>query len=87
MKCRVEFKPQAARFLERMPEPDRGRTLQRIESLEQDPRPEGVKKVKGTDYYRLRSGVYRVVYRIEDDHLLVLVVRVGHRKDVYRQLK
>ena len=87
MKYRVEFKPKAARFLERMPEPDRGRTLQRIESLEDDPRPPGTKKVKGTPYHRLRSGIYRVVYRIEDNVLLVMVVRVGHRKDVYRELK
>jgi mRNA interferase RelE/StbE len=86
MKYRVEFKPKAARFLERMPEPDRSRTLQRIEDLEKSPRPAGSKKMKGTDYYRLRSGDYRVIYRINDDVLVVLVVRVGHRKEVYRKL-
>lgn len=56
-----------------------------IECLSDDPRPEGVKKLSAADRtYRIRIGAYRVVYEIEDDVLLVLVIRVGHRKDVYR---
>ena len=86
MNYRVEFKPKAARFLERMPEPDRGRMLRRIEGLEQDPRPAGADKLKGSEYYRLRSGDYRAIYRIEDEVLVVVVIRVGHRKGVYRNL-
>ena len=89
MKYRVEFKPKAARFLERMPEPDRSRMLRRIEGLELDPRPAGVQKLKDGEYYRIRMGDYRAIYRIEDDVLVVLVVlvvRVGHRKDIYRQI-
>jgi mRNA interferase RelE/StbE len=85
MKFRVEFKPKAARFLERMPEPDRSRMLRRLEALADDPRPAGVEKLKGTEYYRIRTGDYRAVYRIENDVLVVVVVRVGHRKDIYRK--
>lgn len=61
------------------------RRLACITALEQDPRPSGCKKLRGaTNTYRIRSGDYRVVYTIEDAELLVLVVRVGHRREVYR---
>jgi mRNA interferase RelE/StbE len=57
----------------------------RLEGLAHDPRPHGVKKLSGADRtYRIRVGDYRVVYEIEDDLLLVLVIRVAHRRDVYR---
>jgi mRNA interferase RelE/StbE len=56
-----------------------------IEALESDPRPPGCKKLVGSDHtYRLRVGDYRVVYDIQDDTLVILVVRVRHRRDVYR---
>lgn len=56
-----------------------------IESLESDPRPVGCKKLVGSDHtYRLRIGDYRVVYEIQDDILVILVVRIRHRGDVYR---
>jgi mRNA interferase RelE/StbE len=57
----------------------------RILALAEEPRPPGVVKMQGAEgYYRLRIGDYRVVYAIEDDVLLVLVVRIGHRREVYR---
>jgi mRNA interferase RelE/StbE len=56
-----------------------------IESLESDPRPSGCKKLVGSEHtYRIRIGDYRVVYELRDDKLIVLVVRVRHRRDVYR---
>lgn len=56
-----------------------------IDSLETDPRPNGVKKMKGHDNrYRVREGDYRVVYQIDDGKLLVLIIDIGHRKDIYR---
>ena len=59
--------------------------LPRILALAEEPRPPGVVKMHGGGgYYRLRVGDYRVVYAIEDDVLLVLVVRIGHRREVYR---
>ena len=87
MRYRVEIKARALRALSRILPPARNRIERRIDALADEPRPAGVKKVQGTVYYRLRSGEYRVVYRIKDDVLVVLVVRVGHRKDVYRKLE
>ncbi len=56
-----------------------------IESLATEPRPNGVRKLTGTqDLYRVRVADYRIVYRIEDDRLVIEVVRVAHRKEVYR---
>ncbi|MCP5537322.1 MAG: type II toxin-antitoxin system RelE/ParE family toxin [Akkermansiaceae bacterium] len=56
-----------------------------IEGFEGEPRPVGSKKLSGSDHtYRIRIGVYRVIYEIEDDRLKVLVIKVGHRKDVYQ---
>ena len=66
--------------------------IKRIKSaileLSNNPRPDGCTKLKGDkrDYYRIRVGNYRVVYSIEDDILLVLVVRVGHRQEIYKNL-
>ena len=60
------------------------RVVARIELLAQDPRPSGCKKLAGSEYWRIRIGEYRVVYSIEDQQLMVLVIRVAHRRDVYR---
>ena len=58
-----------------------------IQALADNPRPEGVKKLKGSgDLYRIRSGVFRIIYQIEDIRLIVLIVKVGDRKDIYRGL-
>jgi mRNA interferase RelE/StbE len=64
---------------------DRQRIVRRIRSLADEPRPRGCEKLVGNgDRYRVREGRYRIVYAIEDDRLVVWVVKVGHRKDVYR---
>jgi mRNA interferase RelE/StbE len=63
---------------------DRRRIIERIRSLADEPRPPGCQKLSGQDRYRVRQGVYRIVYSIEDENLVVQVVKVGHRKDVYR---
>jgi len=56
-----------------------------IDVLQDNPRPPGVKKLEGsTDLYRIPVGDYRVLYRIEDDVLVILIIRIGHRKDIYR---
>jgi len=56
-----------------------------MDALAINPRPKGVKKLTGLDsLYRIRTGDYRIVYQVRDDRLIVLVVRIGHRKDVYR---
>lgn len=65
---------------------DRQRIVKRIQGLEHDPRPPGSQKLSGRERYRLRQGQYRIVYSIEADELIVFVVKIGHRKDVYRGL-
>ena len=63
---------------------DRRRVIERIRALGDDPRPPGCQKLSGRNRYRVRQGVYRIVYSIENENLVVQVVKVGHRKDVYR---
>jgi mRNA interferase RelE/StbE len=83
---RVLIKRSAAKEIEAVdPKRDRQRIVARIRSLADDPRSVGCEKLAGeTDRYRVRVGRYRVVYSIADDELRILVVRVAHRKDVYR---
>ena len=78
------FKKSVQKDLDRIPKKDLKRILSRIESLSVDPRPKGCEKLTGQERYRLRQGRYRIVYSIQDDELTVWVVKVGHRKDVYR---
>ncbi len=82
----VLIKPSAAKEIEAVDQKrERRRIVARILSLADEPRPVGCEKLAGeNDRYRIRVGRYRIVYSIADDELLVLVVRVAHRKDVYR---
>ncbi|MEE8446040.1 MAG: type II toxin-antitoxin system RelE/ParE family toxin [Gemmatimonadota bacterium] len=82
---RVFIKPSAAKELEAVgTKKDRTRLVARIRSLAADPRPPGCQKLSGSEKYRVRQGAYRVVYWIEDDKLVVTVVRVAHRRETYR---
>ena len=63
---------------------DRRRIVERIRSLGDEPRPPGCQKLSGQDKYRVRQGVYRIVYSVHDKVLVVQVIKVGHRSDVYR---
>ena len=83
---RLAFKSSVARDLRAIPNADVARLLARIQALAENPRPPGCEKLSGLPRYRIRQGVYRIVYEIRDDVLLVLVVKVAHRKDVYRGL-
>jgi mRNA interferase RelE/StbE len=82
----VRFTPAVDRQMSKLPQAIRSRVIARAEALADNPRPHGVKMLtnarQGT--YRVREGDYRIVYDIEDDVLLVLVVRVAHRREVYR---
>jgi mRNA interferase RelE/StbE len=81
----VAFKPSADKALRKLPESVQRRIAAAAKELGDNPRPPGCAKLKGEDdLWRIRVGDYRVVYTIEDDKLLVLVVRVAHRKEVYR---
>ena len=81
---RLLIKPSAGKEIEALPKQDRRRIVAKITALSQDPRPPGCEKLSGHDRYRLRQGNYRILYEIQDSDLVVVVVKVGHRRDVYR---
>ncbi len=83
-KYRLTFKKSVARDLRVLPKKDVKRILKRIEALADDPRGAGCSKLSGQNFYRVRVGVYRVVYEIDDGVLVVQVIRVAHRTRVYR---
>ena len=78
------LRPSVEKDLKKIPAADLRRILVRIEALREDPRPPGSVKLSGEEYYRVRQGDYRIVYEILDDKLIVTVVKVGHRRDIYR---
>ena len=81
----VFIKPSALKELEAVDsKKDRRRIVRAIQSLAEDPRPAGCRKLSGKAKYRIRSGAYRIVYAVRDAVLVVTIVRVGHRRDVYR---
>ncbi|HVT18318.1 MAG TPA: type II toxin-antitoxin system RelE/ParE family toxin, partial [Thermoanaerobaculia bacterium] len=83
---RVELRPAAVRDLRKLEPAIRRRIASAIDQLAHTPRPPGVEKLQGQENrYRVRVGEYRVIYQIEDRVLLVLVVRVGNRRDIYRR--
>jgi len=80
---RIELRPAAIRALKRIDHQDRDRIRGAIALLGQDPRPPGAKALQGRDGLRVRVGNYRIIYTVHDDVLLVVVVTLGHRRDVY----
>ena len=84
-KYKVSIKRSAVKEIEAIPQKkERQRIIRRIGQLASNPRPPGSRKLSGHDKYRIRQGAYRIVYSIEDKELIVVVVKVGHRKNVYR---
>ncbi len=81
---RIQFKKSVAKDLRSIPNKDIKQILARIDSLADDPRPRGVKKLSGNEYYRIRQGSYRIIYALVDDVLLVYVINVAHRSGAYR---
>ena len=88
MAYRVEIAPRAESDLRALPREEQERIRPRIDALAASPRPHGAEKAAGTEnLYRLCVGAYRVIYQVADRILLVLVLEVGHRRDIYRRLK
>jgi mRNA interferase RelE/StbE len=84
---KLRIKKSAAKELEAIArKSDRQRVVKRIEGLADDPRPPGCKKLSGSERYRIRQGSYRVIYAIEEDELVVYVIKIGDRKNVYKAL-
>jgi mRNA interferase RelE/StbE len=85
MSYSVLLAPAAERQLKALAEPIQKRIVKRLRTLKENPRPQGVKKLAGEDdLYRIREGDYRIIYTIRDKELIVLVVKIGNRKEVYR---
>jgi mRNA interferase RelE/StbE len=83
-KYRILIKPSASKELDSIPKTDLKRIVKRIQNLSEIPRPSGCEKLSGEDRYRVRQGPYRIGYSIDDKRHEVLVVKVGHRREVYR---
>ena len=84
-KLEVRVSATAERQLREVPRADRGRLIEAIRALATDPRPRGCRKLQGyDDTFRIRVGVYRIIYAVHDRQLLIIVLKIGHRRDVYR---
>lgn len=81
----IQLTRSAAKELESVPTKDRLRIVRRIGALAGNPRPAGAEKLSGDDKYRIRQGDYRILYEIVDEQLVVTVVRIGNRREVYRR--
>ena len=80
----LRFKPSVAKDLRDVPPADVRRILARIETLQDEPSPPASEKLSAQERYRLRQGHYRILYTVSDAEVVVEVVKVGHRRDVYR---
>jgi len=83
-KYKITFKKSVAKDLRNIPKKDVGRILEKVDTLAENPRAESCIKLSGSDKYRVRQGLYRIVYEIRDDVLVVNVVKVAHRSSVYK---
>ena len=80
----LRIKPSAVKELEDLQAKDRRRLVSKIQNLAEEPRPRGCEKLSGKDRYRLRQGDFRILFEVDDDAQAVIVVKIGHRRDVYR---
>ncbi len=87
MGFRLEYKSTVKKELRKLTQTDRLAIVKKIELLKKQPRPEGSAKLKGSrDLFRIRHGDYRVVYQIKKDVLIIIIIRIGHRRDIYKNL-
>ena len=84
-KYRVFLRKSAADELGRIPKKDLVRIIERIRSLEHDPRPRGCEKLSALERYRVRQGDYRIVYAVDDQEKTIDIVKIGHRSEVYKR--
>ncbi len=82
---RLAFKASVAKDLRPIPKKDVARLVKRMRALQDNPRPAGCEKLSGLERYRIRQGLYRIIYEVADEVLVVTVVKVGHRKQVYKR--
>jgi mRNA interferase RelE/StbE len=86
MNYSIEFSKRASKQFQALPQSVQERLVSQIEALAENPRPPKVKKLVGEEnQYRIRVGDYRIVYQIQDQLLLILILKIGHRSEIYRQ--
>ena len=85
MKYKLFIEKVAQKELSKVPHKEQLRIIAAVKNLTENPRPPGVKKLTGRDAWRIRIGNYRIIYEIQEDKLIVLIVHIGHRKDIYRK--
>lgn len=83
-KYKLVFKKSVAKDLRSMPNSDVKKILAKIDTLTLNPRAEGCIKLSGVDKYRVRQGIYRIIYQIRDEQLIISVIKIGHRSGVYQ---
>lgn len=83
-KYRVLVRKSVSKDLDRITKKDMRRVVKAMRALSDDPRPPQSKKLSGDEKYRLRCGAYRIIYEIQDEQLVICIVRIRHRRDVYR---
>ena len=84
-KYKIEIKKSAIKVLRRLPRDDQIRIARSIQSLSDRPRPHNCTKLADSPYYRIRCGSYRIIYEIRDDRLIIVILKIGHRRDVYKK--
>lgn len=84
-KYKIQIKTSAVKELNKLPKKDLKKVVVKIQALSENPRPPGCEKLSADEKYRIRHGNYRIIYSIEDDILIVFVVKIGHRKDIYKK--
>lgn len=84
-KYKITFKKSVSKDLKSVPKSDVKKILLKVDSLAVNPRREGAVKLSGQEMYRIRQGLYRIIYEIRDSELVIQVIKIGHRSDVYKR--
>jgi len=84
-KYKITFKKSVSKDLKSVPKSDVKIILLKVDSLAVNPRREGAVKLSGQEMYRIRQGLYRIIYEIRDSELVIQVIKIGHRSDVYKR--
>jgi len=83
---KIFFKKSVEKDFKKIPEKYLVKILEKIDELKNNPKPDGSEKLTSCDLYRIRQGTYRIVYSIQDQELIIWVIKVGHRKEIYKKL-
>ena len=83
---KIFFKKSVEKDFKVIPQAYLSKILKRIEDLKSDPRPNGIEKLTGLELYRIRQGIFRIIYSIQDNELTIWIVKVAHRKEIYKKI-